>query len=866
MVKVILRNRYLLLLCFILTFAFTFLSQNFTYAIEKGDLPDDLRDKYSELNIIYYNPCDGYEGNPTANTKSPGVDNGTRFVSSDNGHGHWDGTTCSGVDSYDKELKDAVPDIQKVAEEKGLPWELMAAQFIGEGSAGRHNACPYNSLGLKNFNSGYPPACDSRNHASFKNYEEAWEYYAENIKAVREMQNLYPEDPYSGVEFLEYGIPNYAYAASATYVPYISGIICGIQKWAEKNNITTSAVTYKNWKDGTFSNKPNSAAVISSKTSSNSSSSSSQFSTKTSSGNSVEEVMWNYMVNLGISGFSDNPSAIAGILGNAMQEGTMNPYVRGYTFGLIMPSASVPEFNTEATAFKASHPENEENKKELIIMVLDNLTAKINKNSRYYGKDAGKAYPANFEKYVNHVKEGTKIVSNNSGTEGAISYADLFMLDFERAVNGNSRMKDTKVAAMDGNKLWQEMTERENYAVEYYNKYQNLSGTTTTAGNSDCPVKGEASEDNSAKIVDYALKYAWPFHGESDGGKDGYCMPGAGDTLVKFDGVYDKSVCRKEPKPAYKKDAISTDYTACNVYVATVMIKSGADPDYPKGDTTNSQKPYLEKEAADEKDGKYEKVSIDSVQPGDIGIKSGHTAIYVGDKGDPWSAMAQASHGNSVPVLGQSNSNKGKPRTDLTYYRRKGSGEAIIPTSVDEIPKTVSCNPNSVKAAGCIVFYQSWIKGISEKPWGAGKTSYADSGCGPSSLAMIISNLTGKVVRPDEIDPSGSYHKGSGSNHSISTLAKNYGLKVEPFTWTKGNIEKVIKSGGMIHICSSSGSKQKLFRTGHCIAVRGVTSGGKYLVFDSANKSAGFTFKEFGLDELVKLNARGASDGYAIYK
>ncbi|MBR2864216.1 glucosaminidase domain-containing protein [Candidatus Saccharibacteria bacterium] len=161
----------------------------------------------------------------------------------------WDGH-CSGVGSYagsNGALERFFSAVYDVAKSNGLPWEALLAQIIQESSGGRHEACPFNPLGLKSFKS-YPPACDSRNHATFKSYQEAFQYYVDHIIRVREAKGKYPNNPYAYIAFLQTE-PN-KYAQSPTYVNNVSGLICGIQKWAQSTNKPTSSVTYDRYAGG----------------------------------------------------------------------------------------------------------------------------------------------------------------------------------------------------------------------------------------------------------------------------------------------------------------------------------------------------------------------------------------------------------------------------------------------------------------------------------------------------------------------------------------------------------------------------------------------------------------------------------------
>ena len=109
------------------------------------------------------------------------------------------------------------------------------------------------------------------------------------------------------------------------------------------------------------------------------------------------------------------------------------------------------------------------------------------------------------------------------------------------------------------------------------------------------------------------------------------------------------SETQKTPKPAYKKvwDGAS-NYTDCGAFVASVMIATGADKNYPKVGTS-IQLAYLKSHAD-----KYlvidHPTSTSQLQPGDILVYPGHTFLYLGSS-TPVSGyvVAEASLDGDIP-------------------------------------------------------------------------------------------------------------------------------------------------------------------------------------------------------------------------
>lgn len=147
----------------------------------------------------------------------------------------WDGH-CSDMSSYNSQIFKYFFDVYKVASSNGLPWEGLMAQLIGESSFMTREVCAFNPLGLKG-----EPSCDGK-HRSFSNYDEAFAYYVNSIVPVRMAKGRFTSDPYGYVEFLINGVPGYRYATDPDYINKISAIVCGLQKWAQRNNRPISGV------------------------------------------------------------------------------------------------------------------------------------------------------------------------------------------------------------------------------------------------------------------------------------------------------------------------------------------------------------------------------------------------------------------------------------------------------------------------------------------------------------------------------------------------------------------------------------------------------------------------------------------------
>lgn len=120
-----------------------------------------------------------------------------------------------------------------------------------------------------------------------------------------------------------------------------------------------------------------------------------------------------------------------------------------------------------------------------------------------------------------------------------------------------------------------------------------------------------------------------------------------------------------------------------------------------------------------------------------------------------------------------------------------------------------------------------------------GSKIYGDSsticqaGCGPSSMAMIITNLTGKTVTPLDVATygaqNGTWVSGVGSSWTIASVSANHwGLKSVQINKDVVKINAILQSGGLVLMSGTGAMPFTSF--GHFIVIRGVTSDGKWKI------------------------------------
>ena len=180
----------------------------------------------------------------------------------------------------------------------------------------------------------------------------------------------------------------------------------------------------------------------------------------------------------------------------------------------------------------------------------------------------------------------------------------------------------------------------------------------------------------------------------------------------------------------------------------------------------------------------------------------------------------------------------------------------------------------NIDVTGDVIHYDTVGNGVKEvvyfnqleEPWASlpyASSTIEDSGCGPTSMAIVISTLTGNNVTPEMTksfaENNGEYVPGQGTSHSfIGNAAAHWGLTCERVG--KGRMDDVVqalKEGKMVvEICEAytitGGS------SGHFIVLTGVTRDGYITIADCASRER--TGKVYSV-ETIKSYGRDLSAG-----
>jgi hypothetical protein len=207
--------------------------------------------------------------------------------------------------------------------------------------------------------------------------------------------------------------------------------------------------------------------------------------------------------------------------------------------------------------------------------------------------------------------------------------------------------------------------------------------------------------------------------------------------------------------------------------------------------------------------------------------------------------------------------NQAKRDTAAAAYYEKF--KTIAPSANDAAGASTAgssaCTPTASTsdfAADGFVIYNQFDPKWAKLPYGS--ATIAAAGCGPSSMAMIITALTGQSVTPKETtayaDEKGMY-TAAGSSWAIArVVAEHWGLKARNISKSAFAVNEVLNAGGLV-ITSGSGATP-FTSGGHYITIRGVTASGKWKIGDSnGNKGRENSNKEWDPEYILDIANTG---------
>lgn len=194
---------------------------------------------------------------------------------------------------------------------------------------------------------------------------------------------------------------------------------------------------------------------------------------------------------------------------------------------------------------------------------------------------------------------------------------------------------------------------------------------------------------------------------------------------------------------------------------------------------------------------------------------------------------------------------------NLSLFLGDGMMQGISEWDGNSIPSLG--NVRFTDGATEVVYYNQLDERYAGKPYG---TDHIGShGCGPTSMAIVVSSLTGQTVDPVAMAEwsyqNGYWCKDSGSYHAlVPAAARNWGLNVSGCSVSEPQrILDALAEGKLVVAIMSKGHFTK---SGHFIVLRGVQNG-MILVADPAsyNRSG----QLWDLSVILREASRGAAAG-----
>lgn len=187
------------------------------------------------------------------------------------------------------------------------------------------------------------------------------------------------------------------------------------------------------------------------------------------------------------------------------------------------------------------------------------------------------------------------------------------------------------------------------------------------------------------------------------------------------------------------------------------------------------------------------------------------------------SGSQQAPAKPAVPTVQQ-------PQTPSAPQTPSGGGATVPPQTGEDVTYELLTQPNG---KSFIYYEQTWPAYASHR---YGYNTVGSHGCGPTSMAMVVSNLAGVTVSPSSMADwsfkNGFYVRGRGTAYGLfPAVSAAYGIKCSTIScYDKQAVVSALQSGKLLITVVGYGD----FTVGrHFLLIRGITADGKLLLADS---------------------------------
>jgi hypothetical protein len=201
---------------------------------------------------------------------------------------------------------------------------------------------------------------------------------------------------------------------------------------------------------------------------------------------------------------------------------------------------------------------------------------------------------------------------------------------------------------------------------------------------------------------------------------------------------------------------------------------------------------------------------------------------------------------------------------------RGGNAKTLFEKYKSFTPTTVSSNGSCGGGSTNANFTTSFTYyNQCDTPWGnLTNTSGVRSclvGCGPTSVAMAVTNLTGQKVTPSDTYKYASDNNlwlpGSGGTgfEDVATIARHYGLKSSVMAnYNDINaIRAVLDSGGLVMLAGQGPVPFVPAPQAHFVLIRAITATGKFKIADPYPKVANENDQEWDAQQIISSSFGG---------
>ncbi len=206
-----------------------------------------------------------------------------------------------------------------------------------------------------------------------------------------------------------------------------------------------------------------------------------------------------------------------------------------------------------------------------------------------------------------------------------------------------------------------------------------------------------------------------------------------------------------------------------------------------------------------------------------------------------------------------------EPDQDAQIAEEPAVIEPVAPAQPSVTELILSQDVETLTGGNCLTVYFNQL----DDEWAGlpyGWDPIGRYGCGPVSLSIAVSSLTGCIVDPGEMASwaasEGYWMPKSGSLHSIvEGAASYYNITCTPVsTLSVESLREGLSEGGLMVALMGPGH---FTRRGHFIVLRGLTSEGKILVADPASREK--SVAEWDAETIVRELYPGRKDGAPLW-